>query len=462
MAPPFALALFAVGIVGLNFLNRDRESKTSPAIWLAVVWVFVGASRNLTQWLAKGPKLVSPDQYLEGSPVDRLILSGLVIVAIVVLLSRGQRTSKLLLGNKVIFLFFVYCLVSVVWSDFPMVALKRWTKALGNLSMVMLVLTDRDPASALKQLFARTGFLLVPLSLLVIKYYPDYGRGYLGFTWEVSYSGVSSDKNGLGVICLIFGLASLWQFAEAYRDKQRANRSGSLVAHGTVLVITAWLLHLANSSTALACLGLGSALLLITTRSGKPGTVHGLTALIICGALFGYVFPDAYDSLVHLLGRNPDLTGRTDIWNDVFKMHINPLLGTGFESFWLGSRAEYMWSKYIFHPNQAHNGYIEMYLNLGWIGVLLLAAQFAVGYRNIVDAFRRKISSAPFRFSLLVVATVYNITEAAFKVMHPMWIAFLFAVMAVPDALQAQTQTVAAFEWPGAKEEIETRLLVSN
>jgi exopolysaccharide production protein ExoQ len=462
MDPRIAAALFAVGIVGLNYLDRDRESKTSPAIWLAVVWVFLGASRNLSQWLEKGPKLVSPEQYLEGSPVDRLILSGLVVVAIVVLLVRSQRTFKLLQGNGVILLFFAYCLLSVVWSDFPMVALKRWTKALGNLSMVMLVLTDSNPAAALKRLLARTGFLLVPISLLVIKYYPEYGRGYLAYSWEVFYSGAATDKNGLGVICLLFGLGSLWQFVSAYGDKQRANRSGSLVAHGTVLVIIGWLLHLANSSTALACFGLGSALLLMTTRSGKPGTVHGLTALIICGALFAYVFPDAYDSVVHLLGRKPDLTGRTDIWNDVFKMHINPLLGTGFESFWLGSRAEYMWSKYIFHPNQAHNGYIEMYLNLGWIGVILLAAQFLVGYRNVVDAFRRRVSTAPIRLSLLVVATVYNITEAAFKVMHPMWIAFLIAIMAVPDAPPARTPTIAASEWPVTTEEIEPRLLASS
>ena len=462
MAPRIALALFAVGIVGLNYLDRDRESKTSPAIWFAVAWFFLGASRNLSQWLVRGPRLISADQYLEGNPVDRLILSGLIVVAIVVLFNRVPRTSRLLQKNGVILLFFVYCLLSVVWSDFPLVALKRWTKALGNLAMVMLVLTDRNPAAALKRLFARTGFLLVPLSLLVIKYYPDYGRGYLPFTWEVSFTGVSSDKNGLGVICLICGLVSLWLFTDAYRDKQRANRSGSMLAHGTVLVMIAWLLHLANSSTALACLGLGSALLLMTTRSGKPSTVNRLTLLIICGALFGYVFPDVYDSVVHLLGRNPDLTGRTDIWNDVLKMHINPLLGTGFESFWLGSRVEYMWSKYIFHPNQAHNGYIEMYLNLGWIGVTLLAAQFLVGYRNVVDAFRRKMVSAPFRLSLLVVATVYNMTEAAFKVMHPMWIAFLFAVMAVPEAPPAQTQTITASEWPVTTEETEPRLLASS
>ena len=68
-------------------------------------------------------------------------------------------------------------LVSLLWSDFPDVAFKRWTKALGDLVMVLVVLSDREPISAVKRLFSRTEFLLIPLSVLLIKYYPTLGRG---------------------------------------------------------------------------------------------------------------------------------------------------------------------------------------------------------------------------------------------------------------------------------------------
>lgn len=447
MAPRIAVLLFAAGIVWLNYLDRDRESRTSPALWLAVIWVFIGASRMISQWLQTGPVLVTSEQVLEGSPVDRAILSVLEFLAFLVLVVRWRRTSRLLSQNPVAVLFFFYCLASVFWSDFPLVAFKRWTKALGNFSMVLLVLTDLYPVAAMKRLFARAAFLLVPISVLVIKYYPEYGRGYLHFSWEVFYSGASLDKNGLGALCLVCGLASLWQFAEAYRDKQRFNRRGALFAHGIILVMVIWLLHLANSSTATSCLAVGSAVYLITTKNGKVTTVHAVTAVLLAVGVFCTVFPDAYGSLVRSLGRAPDLTGRTDIWRYALSIHINPLLGTGFETFWLGPRADYVSSKFIFRVNQAHNGYLETYLNLGWIGITLLGAQFLVGYRNIIRGVRTGVPSAAFLFALLVIAAAYNMTEAALKVMHPVWISFLFAITAVPTAPQVKAEELPVSEW---------------
>ena len=83
--------------------------------------------------------------------------------------------------------------------------------------------------------------------------------------------------------------------------------------------------------------------------------------------------------VVEALGRNTTLTGRTEIWDDLFRMDFSPWVGTGFESFWLGERADYMANRYYFHPNQAHNGYIEMYVNLGLIGVGFLVLLMASG-----------------------------------------------------------------------------------
>jgi O-antigen ligase len=94
----------------------------------------------------------------------------------------------------------------------------------------------------------------------------------------------------------------------------------------------------------------------------------------------------------------------------------------------MGSRIDHLWSMYYFHPNQAHNGYIETYINLGWTGVALLLVLIVAGYRNILRMERGYAGSLCFAY--FMVALVYNITEAAFKVMHPLWIAFLLAVAA--------------------------------
>jgi O-antigen ligase len=116
------------------------------------------------------------------------------------------------------------------------------------------------------------------------------------------------------------------------------------------------------------------------------------------------------------------------------------LFGTGFESFWLGERIEQFWRSYWWHPNQAHNGYLEIFLNLGWVGVALLAAVMAGAARNIWRTFGRNQEAARLSLTLLVVATLYNMTEAAFKSFHLVWIAFLLAAVSNPAMVHREIE----------------------
>ena len=92
MPPTVATAVFALLILGLNLLDRDKDSRVSPALWLAVAWVFIGASRMVSQWL--GVEIGdTADAYLEGSPLDRNILTALLVAGLLVLIARGRRTG---------------------------------------------------------------------------------------------------------------------------------------------------------------------------------------------------------------------------------------------------------------------------------------------------------------------------------------------------------------------------------
>jgi O-antigen ligase len=433
MPPIVATVLFIVLIVGSLWMDRDGLSRTSPALWIPVTWMFIGGSRMASQWLGVEP-LDAMDQTLEGSAFDRVVLTVLLVAGLIVLAARAERVGALLRDNKLIVMFFCYCTVSILWSDFPFVAFKKLTKGIGNLTMVLVILSDVHPAAAIKRFFARSGFLLIPLSVLLIKYYPVLGRVYNPWTWEAYFTGVSTDKNGLGGISLIFGLASLWRIMEECRHMRDSPSKGPLLAHGIILTMALWLFGKADSSTAVACFLLGAALILITTRyvGSEPVRVHAIVATVAVTVLLGVVFPNGYTYVVEALGRNTTLTGRTEIWDDLFRMDFNPLVGTGFESFWLGERAEYMANRYYFHPNQAHNGYIEMYVNLGLIGVGFLVLLMASGYKRITAAYRENAGLGPLRLALFMTAAVFNVTEATFKVMHPVWIVFLLAIAASP------------------------------
>ena len=435
MPQSVATVVYGLVILALFLLDRDRKSRVSPALWIPVAWVLLAGSRMFSDWLDPARGMQSPDQYLEGSPLDRLMLAGLLAAGLMVLLTRGRRTGMFLRANGPILLFFLYGALSVFWSDYPDVAFKRWTKALGNVVMVLVVLTDPDPSAAVKRLLARTGFLLIPLSVLLVKYYPELGRGYSPWIWTPYYTGVAEGKNGLGLVCLVFGLGSLWRFLEVFWSGERPRMAGPLIAHGAILAMALWLFWMADSVTSLACFLLGGGLIAVKNLpwlARKPTAVQLFVAGVLFLSLVG-LFLDVGTDLVEAMGRDATLSGRTILWEELLRTNTDPWFGTGFESFWLGERAKWFWTKYWWHPNQAHNGYLEVFLSLGWVGVALLGLVMVWGFRNVVGAVRQDSGTGRLRLAYFAVAVIYNLTEAAFKGMHLVWIMFLLATTIVPE-----------------------------
>src|ERR1700751_273977 len=127
MSRGLATIVYTLGILGLFLLDRDKNRRASGTLWIPVVWLALGASRNFSEWLeAHSISSISADHYLEGSPLDAVIFAGLELAAVVVLAVRHARSSAFLRSNGPLVVFFVYCAVSVLWSDYPFVAFKRW------------------------------------------------------------------------------------------------------------------------------------------------------------------------------------------------------------------------------------------------------------------------------------------------------------------------------------------------
>ena len=80
----------------------------------------------------------------------------------------------------------------------------------------------------MRTLLRRLCYLLIPLSVLLVKYYPQIGRQYDYWQGTAMYVGPTTSKNMLGVLCLIGGLFFFWDTVTALvRAQEAGGRSRS-------------------------------------------------------------------------------------------------------------------------------------------------------------------------------------------------------------------------------------------
>jgi O-antigen ligase len=433
--PPPVAALLTVGFIVFLFRRDFREKHdVTGALWLPLVWMLIICSRQPSEWLNTFGYHSGAITLEEGSPFDAAVYLSLIVAGACVLKRRQIHLSEIIRNNQWLTIFFVYCFLAIIWSDFPFVAFKRWIKVLGHPIMALIVLTEPDPVDAVIRLLKRCAYVIVPVSVLFLKYYPEYGRAFDIWSGAALNTGITLNKNALGGDCLILGFFFFWYFLQTWGSERGKQRRNELVLTAGFLLMIWWLLSKAHSSTSQVSLLIGMLIVVILGWRIVDKRFFG-TYLIVAVLMFAaaeWAF-GIYANVIQLLGKDSTLTDRTVLWHDLLQVEINPIFGAGFESFWLGDRFRSFAASRWWAPNQAHNGYLETYLNLGWVGLFLLIglliATFRKGRRELFTNFE----FGRFRLGFLLAVIAYNWTEAAFKNISPIWFVFYLIALDYPQ-----------------------------
>jgi O-antigen ligase len=441
LSSPLALFLTLALIVWLFRRDIREKPDVSGALWLPLLWLVLGCSRSVSEWLnIFGLPVTGGVSVEEGSPLDAWFCFALIIAGSCVLIKRQVRLSEVVSNNGWLIVFLLFCFISIAWSDFPFVAFKRWIKILGHPIMALIVVTEPDPKEALIRLMKRCAYVVVPVSILWIKYYPELGRSFSPWGGPES-GGIAIGKNALGGDCLILGYFFFWYLLQTWQSERSTWRRNELRLIAGFSIGIWWLFSQAHSATSLTSLIVGVLVaVFVGIRSVNKNFIgtYMLAALVLLAAAeltFGIS-----GRFSESLGRGSELSGRTVIWRALLGLHTNPILGTGFESFWLGERPRQLEGLWFFIPNEAHNGYLETYLTLGLVGVFLLVGLFVATFRKIRLELFRNFELGRYRLGFLAALILYNWTEAAFKTISPLWFAFYLIATDYPRILLATPQ----------------------
>jgi len=431
--PPTAALLLTIGCIVFLFRRDIREkANVTRALWLPVIWLLLIGSRSPVQWLALAGFMKGRSME-EGNPLDAAVYLALIIWGIYVLNRRQVQLSEVIRNNTWLTIFLLYCFIAIFWSDFPLIAFKRWIKIFGHPVMALIVLTEPDPYQAIVTLMKRSAYVLVPISILFIKYYPELGRGFDDWTGAAMNNGITTNKNGLGWICMVLGFFLSWHLLQVLRTEKSRVRRSELILTGGLLCMIWWLLQKAHSATSTICLlsGLSIVLLLglrfINRRLIGLYVILFITTLIVAELTLG-----AFGHVANLTGHEATIAGRGELWNELLAFRTNPIFGTGFESFWLGDRLKILWAEHWWHPTEAHNGYLETYLNLGFIGLFLLAGVLVAAFRKIRFDILTNFQFGRLGLGFLAAVVAFNWTEASFKGLSVIWFAFYIIAIDYP------------------------------
>ena len=133
-----------------------------------------GCPRNGSGW----PPVAQAQTLEEGNPLDRTVFLILILLSIVILFLRSFKWGDFVARNLALVAFIAFCLLSVFWSDEPFISFKRWYRDLGNYLVILVVLSDPCPLEAVRTVLRRLCYVLIPLSIVLIKYFSNWGRQY--------------------------------------------------------------------------------------------------------------------------------------------------------------------------------------------------------------------------------------------------------------------------------------------
>lgn len=402
-----------------EFEHSLNESPTTIAGWLDrcerafVVLVILyqsGCLYSLLSWnfSTADPMMTRTDAATEvSSPAGALMRYFILMCLGLLLCVRWRSVLDIAKRRKALWCLMGWLLLSCSWSINP--NSQKLANEIISITITAVYFASRFTLRQMMPLAALGFGISIGMNFLFCLAFPQFGI-QVGLQ-EGAWRGMLIQKNSLASL-VVFGAIPVLciLFSGVKRDRGW---------YWFGVAISALLVILSNSKTGLLIFLMATALIPIfqKMRSKHYLALPMFICVMLAGTIVGILLLGNYEEILLGLGRDPSLSGRTEIWEAIVeKIMQQPITGYGYNGFWLAREGESLdiWYRSKDLPPHGHNGYLNLSLDLGLVGLGLFLASY-------VKAFQRSFlwlrwMSGPegiMPLLFMCVIFIYNMTEEA-------------------------------------------------
>lgn len=359
------------------------------------------------------------------SPLLRMVFIGIYFVTLLLLTFRWQRTLTFITSNFWLLFLIGLAIFSISWSSVPHIAFRKVIALMGA-TMFGVYLGSRYDFEEQLGIYSWTFGIAMFFSYVFAIGLPEYGimntNAIVG-AWQ----GIFPHKNGLG--------ESMFTGFMAFYFSSFLNISKRRKIFFQVLTFLAFLIvYFSESATALVSIVFifltAQGLKRLSVTSKKSVLLVLLFLIFTCVVMFLLLVN--FNTFLSVNDKDVTLSGRTILWDTLWQfIREKPWLGYGYGSFFSGESREatLLWQIHDWSPVHSHNGYVQLWLNLGLIGLIV----FLLGYAScLFNSLFKYLVFKDIRmlwiFLFLIYTVFLNMTEVSFFSSGNIWIITLASI----------------------------------
>jgi len=370
----------------------------------------------------------------QGNVVNQLAWSLFAALGFIALWANPHQARKIFLASVPLMMLLVWCALSIFWAPDVFIASRRVIR------VVFVIIVAAGIAVAVPSLrtFHRTAIVVLGVAMFInftsVFLVPGLARDEGG-----NFMGMYGHRNAAGLISTI---AFFCWLSAARWSSDRLSRFFFYIGSGIWCIFTFF--TASKTSIILSVLSPIAVITLshIVRRYGISVWVSFvtlfLTAMIFLSISIIFANP-TLDEIVGIFVPDTTLTGRTILWRFLLEeISFHPWFGVGFGSFWgIGetSPAVVFGTGFISATSQGHNGYLDILLTTGVVGLILFSifmmSTFLYGMRSLhYHKLTGSNNAGAIEFLLYIIfaAVPSNITESSFlRGPADLWFFFVLA-----------------------------------